>query len=77
MKVSYLGLWKKLLENEMKKQDLVNVIGLSSATVAKMGKNELVSKKVLNKICDYFKCNASEIIEIIDDEIIADTLTEV
>lgn len=63
MKVSYIGLWKMLLEKGLQKQDLVDQVGLSSATVAKMGRDEPVSNKVLEKICTYLKCNVSEIIK--------------
>lgn len=62
MNVSYMGLWKILLENGLQKQDLVEHVGLSSATVAKMGKGEPVSNKVLEKICTYLKCSVNEII---------------
>ena len=53
MTVTYKGLWKLLIEKGLQKQDLVNHAGLSSATVAKMGRGEPVSNKVLVKICDY------------------------
>ena len=60
MKVSYVGLWKLLLERGLQKQDLVEHVGLSSATVAKTGKSIPVSNKVLDKICRYLECNVSE-----------------
>ena len=62
MKVSYLGLWKILLEKGMKKQDLVDKVGLSSTTVAKMGRDEPVSSKVIEKICNYLHCSVNDII---------------
>lgn len=62
MKVSYIGLWKILLEKGLQKQDLVDHAGLSSATVAKMGKGEPVSNKVLIKLCNYLECSANDII---------------
>jgi putative transcriptional regulator len=62
MTVSYMGLWKLLLEKELQKQDLVEQVGLSSATVAKMGKGEPVSNKVLEKICNFLGCSANDII---------------
>ena len=63
MTVSYMGLWKILLEKGMKKQDLVEKVGLSSSTVAKMGKGEPVSNKVLEKLCAYFECNVNDIMK--------------
>lgn len=62
MNVSYLGLWKILLERGLQKQDLVEKVGLSSATVAKMGKGLPVSSKVLERICKYLNCNVGDII---------------
>ena len=61
MTVSYIGLWKLLLEKGLQIQDLVEHAGLSSATVAKMGRGKPVSNKVLEKICKYLDCNINEI----------------
>lgn len=36
MLVSYNGLWKLLIDKNMKKIDLVNELGISSSTIAKM-----------------------------------------
>ena len=49
MAVSYNGLWKLLIDKNMKKVDLMNRIEISSSTMAKMTKEELVSLKVLGK----------------------------
>lgn len=62
MTVSYVSLWKILLEKGLQKQDLVEQVGLSSATVAKMGKGEPVSNKVLEKICNFLGCSVNDII---------------
>ena len=62
MKVSHNGLWKIMIDKELQKQNLVSKAGLSSATVAKMGKGEVVSNKVLEKLAKYFECNISEIL---------------
>ena len=52
MAVSYNGLWKLLIDNNMKKMDLVERVGISSSTLAKMSKGKIVSLTVLEKICD-------------------------
>ena len=62
MKISYNGLWKMMIDHNMQKKDLVEVLGLSSTTVAKMGKGEKVSLEVLEKICSYFDCNIGDVI---------------
>lgn len=61
MTVSYNGLWKKMIDKNFQKQDLVKELGLSSATVAKMGKGEPVSNKVLEKLAKYFECSVNEL----------------
>lgn len=43
------------------KKDLVEKVGLSSTTVAKMGRGEPVSNKVLEKICNYLHCSVNDI----------------
>ena len=61
MKVSYNRLWKTLLDKGLQKQDLVKYAGVSSATVAKMGKGERVTDKVLEKIAKYLGCSMKDI----------------
>ncbi len=56
MKVNYDGLWKKLIDNKMKKKDLIEQVGISSNIVAKMGKEESVSLETIAKLCDFFSC---------------------
>ena len=62
MKLSYNGLWKILIDNNMQKKDLINKIGISSTTIAKMGKGEKVSLDVIERICKYFNCNIGDLI---------------
>ena len=66
MTVSYVGLWKLLLEKGLQKQDLVEKAGLRSATVAKMGKGESVSLESLHKICKTLECDIGDIMEFSD-----------
>lgn len=40
MAISYNGLWKLLIDKDMKKTDLVNKLGISSSTIAKMTRGE-------------------------------------
>ena len=50
MSVSYNGLWKLLIDKKMKKVDLINKLGISSSTIAKMTKGEIVSMNIMEKI---------------------------
>lgn len=62
MKISYNNLWKILIDRNMQKKDLINELGISSTTIAKMGKGEKVSLDVLERICLYFDCNIGDVI---------------
>jgi len=44
--ISYNRLWKLLIDKGMKKKDLREATGISSNTVARMGRNEIVSLEV-------------------------------
>lgn len=70
----YTKLWLLLKERGMKRTDLLEVI--SSATLAKLGKNENVSTDVLVKICDFLKCQPADIVENITKEDIIKTSQE-
>lgn len=62
MSVSYNGLWKLLIDKNMKKMDLVEKIGISSSTLAKMSKGEAVSMSIMEKICEELNCDFGDII---------------
>ena len=46
------GLWKLLIDKNMKKKDLIDRTGISPTTVSKMTKGEAVSLAILGKICE-------------------------
>lgn len=62
MGISYNGLWKMLIDKKMKRTDLIDQLGISSGTLAKMGKDEEFSLSVLSKICEKYDCDYSDII---------------
>ena len=49
----------------MKKKDLQQAAGVSSALIAKLGRNENVSTDSLVKICTALKCDIGDIMEIV------------
>ncbi|MDD6230978.1 helix-turn-helix transcriptional regulator [Stecheria sp. CLA-KB-P133] len=63
--ISYNRLWKLLIDKGMKKKDLREATGISSNTVARMGRNEIVSLEVLVKICDVLDCDLGDVAEVI------------
>ncbi len=68
MRISYRPLWIKLAEREMSKKELREVSGISTASLAKLGKGENLTTDVLLKICEALNCNINEIIETVPDE---------
>lgn len=68
MKLSYKKLWVKLVELDMKKTELAKKAGISSASVAKLGKSANITTDVLLKICEYLNCDISDIVEVVPDE---------
>lgn len=68
MSVSYKKLWKLLIDKDMKKKDLREAAGISTSSMAKLGKNENVTTDVLVKICKALNCDISDIMEIEPDE---------
>ena len=69
--ITYKPLWKTLIDNDMKKMDLVTNGTLSRGTLAKMGKNEKVSLDVIERICSKLHCKVEEV--IVYDENIENT----
>ena len=68
MKLSYKKLCVKLVELDMKKTELAKKAGISSASVAKLGKGANITTDVLLKICEYLNCDISDIVEVVPDE---------
>ena len=67
MAISYKKLWKLLIDRDMLKKDLREAAGISTASMAKLGKGENVTTDVLVKICKALDCNISDIVEIVEE----------
>lgn len=67
MAFSYKPLWKLLIDKEMTKKQLMEVTGISKSTMDKMGRSEQVSMDIIDRICAYFDCDISDIVEHIND----------
>ena len=61
---NYNNLWKLLIEKGMTKTDLRIKAEMSTSTLAKMGKNEVVSMNVIIKICEILDCNVSDVMTV-------------
>ena len=73
---SYKGLEQKLSERNIGRSDLTKLLGISSRTVAKIGKGEKLSRGVMEKLAAFFACAQEELCREISDNPILQTLRE-
>ena len=67
MSVSYDKLWKILIDKKMNRTELKDSSGISFNVLAKMGKNEFVSRESLMKICVTLNCNVGDIMDFLPE----------
>lgn len=68
MRISYNPLWKMLIDKGMNKKELRELSGISTASMAKLGKGENITTDVLLRICAALNCQISDILETLPDE---------
>ena len=66
--ISYKKLRKLLIDKNLKKKDLQKMAGISSSSIAKLGRNENVNTEIINKICNALDCDTSDIMEMESEE---------
>ena len=64
MTISYNKLWKLLIDKKMTKSELKQVSGISTASIAKLGRGNNITTDVLLKICKALDCDITDIMEI-------------
>ena len=67
MRISYNKLWKMLIDKNMKKSDLKEKAGISSASLAKLGKGDNITTDVLLRVCEAMDCRIEDILEPVRD----------
>ena len=67
MAVSYKRLFKLMIDKKMRKKDLCELAGISTSTMSKMGRDEIVSLEVIGRICQKLNCNIEDVLEILPD----------
>ena len=65
---TYKPLWKTLIDKNMNKTQLKEMIGISPSTLAMMGKNGYIAMSVLDRICNALNCNINDVIEHTKEE---------
>lgn len=68
MSISYKPLWHQLLSAGMNKTEFRLQVGITTTTLARLGKNEYVSMEVIDKICQHFGCRIEDVIQIVPDD---------
>ena len=66
--IKYYKLLDVLNRREMTKEELRIKLNLSSATIAKLSKNEFISLSVINDICKFLNCQPGDIMEYVPDK---------
>jgi DNA-binding Xre family transcriptional regulator len=64
MTVSYNKLWHLLIDKKMNKNDLRKATGLSTTTIAKLTKGQIMTTDILLKICKALDCDFADIMEV-------------
>lgn len=67
MSIKFYKLMDLLNRKGMSKGDLQSLTGISSATMAKVAANKVISLEVIDKICKVLQCQPGDIMEYIPD----------
>ena len=69
MAVSYNKLWKMMIDKHISKTELTHLAGISTNAMAKLGRDEDVRVKVLEKLCTSLDCKLDDIVEFVPDPV--------
>lgn len=74
--ISYEGLIQKLNDRGLTRTALTTELGISSRTIAKIGRNEKIADRILVKIASFLECKPEELCRNITDNIVLQTLRD-
>lgn len=63
MAVNYDKLWSLLIQKGMTRTEMAKLAGITTNTLAKMGRNESIQVEVLGKICVTLNCTLNDVID--------------
>ena len=66
--ISYNRLWKLLIDKNMNRQALKEISGISTASIAKLGRGDNITTAVLLKICNALDCDLPDIMELVEED---------
>lgn len=61
--ISYKPLRKLLIDKDLSCGELKDILQISSATMAKLNSDKIVSLAVIDKICKYLNCNIQDVMQ--------------
>lgn len=67
MAIKYFRLFDLLNRRGLKKTDLMELAGISSPTLAKIGKGDTITTEVVARICAALKCQPGDIMEFVEE----------
>lgn len=67
MAVSYNKLWKMMIDKHISKTELTQLAGISTNAMAKLGRDEDVRVRILEKLCTSLDCKLDDIVEFVPD----------
>ena len=65
--VSYNKLFKLLIDKSMKKRELCEKAGISTNSIAQLGRGDNVTIDIIARICAALGCKVDDILEIFPD----------
>jgi len=68
MALSYRPLWISLAKKGLNKTEVIEMADISTNVMAKMGKNQAIHLKNLEKICFALDLTPNDVIEFVDNE---------
>lgn len=68
MALSYRPLWVSLAKKGLNKTEVIEMADISTNVMAKMGKNQAIHLKNLEKLCVTLDLTLNDVVEFVDDE---------
>lgn len=62
--ITYQRLWETLENKNIRKHDLMGIADISSTTLTKLNKNEVVALTVIVRICKALECKIEDVVQI-------------
>lgn len=66
--INYKPFLKLLIDRGLKKSDVLKAGIISKGTLNKMNGNDYISLEVIDKLCNYFNVDITDIIEYVPDK---------